>query len=463
LTDEPISERTVGPQLGEDNLRAGLNACFVGLVVVLVFLVGYYYLAGVVAFIAVIVNVVLILGVMAALNATFTLPGVAGIVLTIGAAVDANVLIFERLREEQQRGLSLRMALRNAYDRAWSAILDSNMTTLITSFVLYWLGTEEVKGFGITLLIGLISSMFTSLFVTKTIFGLLVDKAGLSNLGSLPLTFPKWDRLLRPNIDWMRLAPVFMLFSAVLTGVGCWAFVHYTRTGQMLDIEFASGTSVQFELKEPTKIEEVRRLIPAENRDLPAPSVVSVGSDDRSYEVITPSSDAPKVKAVILDSLGDRLNIERESKFDFVEAPVEDALAKVVIPIDPERVGDLKSATGGFVPSAWTSYRGGAAIVLKNLNPPLRPDQIRSRIERQRIQAQTGSAQQVYRDMVVETPSAPDKPSSLAIVLVSDPLLPYRQDPAKWRQEVAAPTWKLVCDAVNNPAKLQKVSNFDAQ
>ena len=153
-----------------------LHSCLFGLIVVGVFLVCYYYTSGIVAFFAVMMNLVLILGVMAMLNATFTLPGVAGVVLTIGAAVDANVLIFERFREEKQRGLSLKMALRNAYDRAFSAIVDSNMTTVITSFVLCMMGSEEVKGFGITLLIGLISSLFTALFVTKTIFGILIDQ-----------------------------------------------------------------------------------------------------------------------------------------------------------------------------------------------------------------------------------------------------------------------------------------------
>ena len=118
-------------------------------------------------------------------DATFTLPSVAGIVLTIGMAVDANVLIFERLREEQVRGLSVRMALRNAYDRAWSAIIDSNATTLATSLFLYWFGSEEVKGFGLTLMIGIVASMFTALFVTKTIFGILLDKFGIQKLGSL--------------------------------------------------------------------------------------------------------------------------------------------------------------------------------------------------------------------------------------------------------------------------------------
>src|SRR5438552_1856107 len=305
LTDEPISERVIGPQLGADNLRYGLIACGVGLIIVMIFLIGYYYVAGVVATFAVLLNVVIILGVMAMFKATFTLPAVAGIVPTIGAAVDANVLIFERLREEQQRGLSLRMALRNAYDRAWSAIIDSNATTVFTSLFLYWFGSEEVKGFGLTLLIGLISSLFTALYVTKTIFGLMIDKFGVTNLGSLPLTFPKWDRLLQPDIDWMRLVKYFVTLSAVLTIVGLIAFVQKTYQREMADIEFASGTSVQFELKQPMHIEEVRKLLnaPGVDKNLPSPSVVAVGNERREYEVVTPS-DKPEVQINILSTLG---------------------------------------------------------------------------------------------------------------------------------------------------------------
>src|SRR5204862_3676400 len=119
-----------------------------GLIIVMIFLISYYYFAGVVATFAVLLNVVIILGVMSMFKATFTLPAVAGIVLTIGAAVDANVLIFERLREEQQRGLSLRMALRTAYDRAFSAIVDSHATTVVTSLFLYCFGSEELHHFG---------------------------------------------------------------------------------------------------------------------------------------------------------------------------------------------------------------------------------------------------------------------------------------------------------------------------
>jgi SecD/SecF fusion protein len=458
LTEEPISERTVGPQLGSDNLRSGLQACFVGLIVVGIFLVCYYYLAGIVAFVAVLMNLVLILGAMAMLNATFTLPGVAGIVLTIGAAVDANVLIFERLREEQQRGLSLRMALRNAYDRAWSAIVDSNATTVITSLLLVWLGSEEVRGFGITLLIGLVSSLFTSLFVTKTIFAILVDKFGIQHLGSLPLTFPRWDRLLRPNVDWMGKIWVFVVFSVVFTVIGCVAFVWKYHQGELLDIEFASGTSVQFDLKNPTHIQEVRKIIDAADpKTMPSPSVVSVGSDDRSYEVVTPNADAPRVRAEVLKLLGDRLKVDLPSKFEGVRQPLESVMNTIVVPLQTG-----KESFDGFTPPGMAAYRGGVAIHLKNIDPPLTVEQIKQRIDRQRLQPQAGQAAPVYREYAVEAPRAGEGPVSSAIVLVNDPNLPYSATNANWRDQVAVPAWNLVNDAVNAQAQLQSVKNFDA-
>ncbi|MGC4032225.1 MAG: protein translocase subunit SecD [Tepidisphaeraceae bacterium] len=205
LTEEPISEVTVGPQLGSDNLKAGLISCALGLVIVFLFLAIYYYLSGLVAFVAVLINLVLILGAMAIINATFTLPGVAGVVLSVAIAVDANVLIFERLREEQARGLGLKMALRNSYDRAFSAILDGQVTTAISSAFLYVFGSEEVKGFGLTLMIGIVTSLFTSLYVTKTIFGIMVDRGIVKDLSSFPRTFPKWNQMLTPKLDWIEL------------------------------------------------------------------------------------------------------------------------------------------------------------------------------------------------------------------------------------------------------------------
>ena len=465
LTDEPISERTVGPQIGADNLRAGLIACVFGLVVVAVFLIGYYYLAGVVAFIAVLLNMVIILGAMAALNATFTLPGVAGIVLTIGMAVDANVLIFERLREEQQRGLSLRMALRNAYDRAWSAILDGNVTTGITAAALYIFGSEEVKGFGLTLLIGIVASLFTALYVTKTIFSVLMDYFGVEKLGSLPLTFPKWDQMLRPNIDWMGKAWAFYAFSVAFIVLGLVAFGAKLYQGQMMDIEFASGTSVQFELTEPMKIDQVRDIIEEarkKNPDaLPAPAVVSVGTEETTYEVVTPNKDAVAVREIILEAMGDKLNLQMPSLFEGARKSYSEVLEKQLFPVTSDT-----QQFAGFTPDAaeLAKHMGGVAIVLENLDQPLAPQQIESRLERARMQPQPGRATMPYRETSVVSPSGDEKtPVKRAVVLVSDPAFTHDQDAAKWAQQLAAPTWELINQGISGPPTLQKVVNFDAQ
>jgi SecD/SecF fusion protein len=462
LEDEPISERTVGPQLGEDNLRRGLAASAFGLVVVAVFLIGYYYLAGVVATIAVFMNMVLILGAMAMLNATFTLPGIAGIVLTIGMAVDANVLIFERLREEQQRGLSLRMALRNAYDRAFSAIFDGNVTTGITSVCLYLFGSEEVKGFGLTLLLGIVASLFTALFVTKTIFGILIDRFGVNKLGSLPQTFPKWDRMLRPNVDWMSKAWIAYAFSGAFIAIGLIAFGAKWAQGQMLDIEFASGTSVQFDLKQPMKIEDVRSIVNDASRKnpdaLPSPSVVSVGTDDRTYEVVTPKQNAADVRRVVVEALGDRLQIERPSEFTGVGQAFEVAMGQQVVPITSDG-----QEIAGFVPQNIGAYVQGAAIVLGDINPPLKPSEIKARIERARLAPQPGQQTVPYREFDVASPDGSDQPTATAVVMVSDPAFPHDQDEVKWKDQLARPFWRLVNEGINAPAELQRVSNFDAQ
>ena len=462
LTDEPIREQTVGPQIGADNLRAGFVACGFGLFVVAVFLIGYYYLAGFVAFCAVMLNMVIILGAMAALNATFTLPGVAGIVLTIGMAVDANVLIFERLREEQQRGLSLRMALRNAYDRAWSAILDGNVTTGITAAALYVFGSEEVKGFGLTLLIGIVASLFTALYVTKTIFGVLIDHFGVTKMGSLPLTFPKWDQALRPNIDWMGKAKYFYAFSGVFILIGLTLFGIRAAKGQMMDIEFASGTGVQFELREPMKIDEVRRVLNEESArnpsGLPAPSIYAVENSETTYEVVTPTPDAVKVRAAILEAMGNRLKLELPSQFKGSGQTFQQLLSTQIAPI---KTAD--QPVGGFTPPQLASHLEGVAIVLENLDPPLKPSEVKGRIERVRLQPTPGGAPQPYRDTDVVNAEGNDDASKTLVVLVSDPRFPHKDNPDTWAQELAAPMWRLVGEGVGGEPSLQKVVNFDAQ
>jgi len=171
-----IEERTVGPSLGEASIRAGFISVTVGLLLVVLFMIMYYRTAGVVADVALLLNVILILGILAGFNATLTLPGIAGIVLTIGMAVDANVLIYDRVREEQATGKTLRAAISAGYDHSLSAILDANITTFFMGVILYSFGVGPVKGFAVTLMAGILSSLFTAIIVTRLLFDYMVEE-----------------------------------------------------------------------------------------------------------------------------------------------------------------------------------------------------------------------------------------------------------------------------------------------
>ena len=167
-----LEERTVGPGLGADSVDAGTRASVIGFIAVMVFILISYAMFGLFANIALILNMVLIVGVLSLLQATLTLPGIAGIVLTIGMAVDANVLIFERIREEIRNGKSALMAIDSGYSRALGTILDANITTLISAMILFYLGSGPVRGFAITLGIGIITSVFTAFTVTRLMVAL---------------------------------------------------------------------------------------------------------------------------------------------------------------------------------------------------------------------------------------------------------------------------------------------------
>lgn len=166
---EVVEERIVGPGLGTDSIEQGKLACVIGMVIILAFILATYGLFGLFADIALVLNVVLLVGVMSFLGATLTLPGIAGIALTMGMAVDANVLIYERMREEQQYGRSVLNTVEAGFDNAFSAIFDSNLTSLFAGLVLIWLGNGPVRGFGVTMCIGLLTSVFTAVYVTKVL------------------------------------------------------------------------------------------------------------------------------------------------------------------------------------------------------------------------------------------------------------------------------------------------------
>ena len=165
-----VEERTIGPTLGSDSIKAGFKAALIGLVLVMIFMIIYYKLSGMIANIALFANILIILAVLTMLNASLTMPGIAGIILIIGMAVDANVLIFERIREELRAGKTVRTAIDNGYKRAVITIADANITTLITAVVLYFFGTGPIRGFAVTLSIGILASMFTAIVVTRAIF-----------------------------------------------------------------------------------------------------------------------------------------------------------------------------------------------------------------------------------------------------------------------------------------------------
>ncbi len=165
-------ERTVGPLLGLDSIRSGIKAIVIGAFFVCVFMAVYYLLAGIVSVFALVLNFLIILGVMGYFHFTLTLPGIAGLILTLGMAVDANVLIYERVKEELRTGKTIRSAISTGYSKALSAIIDSNLTTLIAAILLFQFGTGAIRGFAMTLTIGIFASLFTALVVTRTIFQL---------------------------------------------------------------------------------------------------------------------------------------------------------------------------------------------------------------------------------------------------------------------------------------------------
>lgn len=287
LIEPPISIRTIGPSIGAANRDRGIQAGLIGLAGVAVFMLIYYVGSGSIADAALFMNLLFVLAIMALSRATFTLPGIAGIILTIGMSVDANVLIFERIREEQQRGSSLRIAVRNGYQRAFRTIFDANITTFVTALILYMVASEEIKGFAITLMLGIISSMFTALFVTRVIFQILLQRKIIKD--HLVML-----RLLRnPKFNWMGARRVFLVLSVVLVAAGL--FVFYSRDdvkNNKYDIEFTGGTSVQINLKSELARDQVEAKIhrAAEQMNNPrvaAARVYRIGTSNLQYEINT--------------------------------------------------------------------------------------------------------------------------------------------------------------------------------
>lgn len=243
------ASRTVDPTLGKDSIRSGIQASLVGTLAVSAFMLVYYMIAGLVANVALMANIIILLGVMCSIGTTLTLPGIAGVVLTVGMAVDANVLIYERIREESAKGKSLRGAISAGYDRAFGTIFDSHVTTLISSVILIFFGTGSIKGFGVSLTIGVAASLFTALVVTRMIFDWLLDRGWLKSVPMLHI-------IRAVKLDFMKLARPAFITSWVIIAIGVgWGF-HRGRSAFGRD--FVGGSSTRFSFAQKLPVETIR-------------------------------------------------------------------------------------------------------------------------------------------------------------------------------------------------------------
>ena len=299
-------ERSVSASLGSDSIKSGVVAGLVGVLATFIAAALYYRLAGLIANVALLVNIILLFGAMTQFHFVLTLPGIAGIVLTIGMAIDANVLIYERLREEMAAGKGLRASLEGAYSKAFSSIFDANVTTLITSVILFALATGPVKGFAVTLTVGIICSLFSALLVTRNIFSWGLDNFGLKKLtmASIIPTHGTWDFMGRAKIC------IAASLAVIVLSVGAFAM----RGKDNFGIDFRGGDLLVLSSQKPVTTQEVRDVLGSIKL---AESTVQIESKD-GKEFINIRSDfdtSPTILKTLNEKFGDRaLKVEKAEK-----------------------------------------------------------------------------------------------------------------------------------------------------
>ncbi len=296
-----IQSRQVDPTLGKDSIRSGINAAIYGTLAVSAFMLVYYLIAGMVANVALIANIIILLGVMCSVGTTLTLPGIAGIVLTVGMAVDANVLIYERIREETSKGKSLRGAIAAGYARAFGTIFDSHVTTLISSIILMYMGTGSIKGFGVALTIGVAASLFTALVVTRLIFDFVLDRGWLKAL-------PMFHLIRATKLDFMKLAKPAFIASWMLIAIGIGDGIH--RGKSAFGVDFLGGDTTIFAFEQKPDEATVRStLTKAGIRDPLIQFQKDLGSGRVTLRVDSATGTGDKVKTALsaLPAAGMRL------------------------------------------------------------------------------------------------------------------------------------------------------------
>lgn len=343
----PISEFTISPTLGFDVQSKGKLALWVSSLAVIIFMLAYYFVAGAVADFALLLNLLFIVAVMSIVKAAFTLPGLAGLVLSAGMAVDANVLIYERMREELARGASLRMAIHNGFDKAFAAIFDSNIATLISSVILYMIGTEQVKGFAVSLIIGLVMNLYTAVYVSRLVMNILERSRTIKKVKMLSLVGVT-------NFDFVGKQMLASVASIALIVVGIGAFI--ARGASNYDIDFTGGASVTMQFNESQDTETVRsRLVEKFNNNITVEELTPFGSADKGRHF--------------------RLRVANEEKKEVkqsdVVAKVNDAFPGMLVKmnlsvgkIQPISDGKIGEDAGSENPMAGNPFAGGHEVDL---------------------------------------------------------------------------------------------------
>ncbi|MCH2161324.1 MAG: protein translocase subunit SecD [Phycisphaerales bacterium] len=497
MSPEPISMSVLGPSIGQDNLSRGLWAVGYSVIAVAIIMLCYYFLAGLVADLALLMNGIMIFGIMAMIDGTFTLPGLAGIALTVGMAVDANVLVFERIREELvNHQEDLRTSIRLGFAKAASAILDGNITNLIVCFILYQTAATEVKGFALTLSIGVLATLFTTLFVARVIFTVYVEVFKARSLPMLPMVVPAIHRLLEPKINWIAFRTPLLIGSAVLA-VACMV-LFFSRGAEVLETEFRGGVSVVMTTRpavegEPTgtdgtaigrlqiprsEVEQAVRQIGRDNpsdpilAELQNATVLTVGpttSDGHSssfqIKVANPVSlgedenIANKVVEAVVGRFGSELDITRPVRFAGESADEHSGYTHA---LEQATLGESIERTGAGVPVA--DFRGGVAVVIDGIDPPVTTADVEQRLRRMRNQPDFGDT--AGRDVEVvgltaADPTAPQDGFTSIAVMVSDELLSsFTVELDTWDRQLAQREFELLQAALTREASLDQVSSF---
>lgn len=285
-------ERTVGALLGRDSIESGVKASLIGLILVIGFMLLYYLFAGLIASIAMLLNFVIILGMLGWLQTTLTLPGIAGLILVIGMAVDANVLIYERIREELLTGKHIRSAVAAGYHKAFTAIIDSNITTLIAAALLFKFGTGPIRGFGVTLSIGIVASMFTAIFVTRIIFDLVTANKHFTKL-------PMLQMFKKTNIDFIGKRWIAYALSIIIVIGGMSIF--FAKGEKAYGIDFTGGQLQEYSFSKPVKVEDVRKIL------------LDMGIKDATIQLV--GEDKQEVLVKTSEDIATRLKGEFDKKF----------------------------------------------------------------------------------------------------------------------------------------------------